>query len=50
MPEINRRQAQVLEGAVVLANPNGTAPGQYLEHGEKVIVLLPVRRANCSRC
>ena len=28
-PAINRRQAHVLEGAVVLANPNGTAPGQY---------------------
>ena len=41
MPEVNRRQAHVLEGAVVLANPNGTAPGQYFEHGEKVIVLLP---------
>jgi nicotinamide-nucleotide amidase len=41
MPDINRRQAQVLDGAVVLANPNGTAPGQYLEHGDKVIVLLP---------
>ena len=41
MPDINRRQAQVLEGAVVLSNPNGTAPGQYLEHGSKVIVLLP---------
>jgi nicotinamide-nucleotide amidase len=41
MPDINRRQAQVLEGAVVLSNPNGTAPGQYLEHGSKVVVLLP---------
>lgn len=41
MPDINRQQAEVLEGAVVLANPNGTAPGQYLEHGEQVIVLLP---------
>ena len=41
MPEINRRQAQVIEGATVLANPNGTAPGQYLEHGDRVIVLLP---------
>jgi nicotinamide-nucleotide amidase len=41
MPDINRKQAQVLEGAVVLANPNGTAPGQYLEYGERVILLLP---------
>ncbi len=41
MPDMNRRQAQVIEGATVLANPNGTAPGQYIEHGEQVIVLLP---------
>lgn len=41
MPEVNRRQALVLRGATVLANPNGTAPGQWLEHEGKVIVLLP---------
>ena len=41
MPEINRRQAMVLQGAVVLDNPNGTAPGQFLDLGTKVIVLLP---------
>ena len=41
MPDVNRRQAQVIEGATVLPNPNGTAPGQYVEHGDKVIVLLP---------
>jgi nicotinamide-nucleotide amidase len=28
----NRRQAQVPRGATVLANPNGTAPGLYLQH------------------
>ena len=27
MPDVNRRQAMVPEGAVVLDNPNGTAPG-----------------------
>jgi len=41
MPEINRRQAQVLRGAVVLENPNGTAPGQYLEHDRGTVILLP---------
>ena len=41
MPEINRRQAQVLRGAAVLPNPNGTAPGQWVEHEGRVIVLLP---------
>ena len=32
MPEVNRRQAQVPRGAMVLDNPNGTAPGLYIEH------------------
>ena len=41
MPDINRRQAQVIQGATVIPNPNGTAPGQYIEHGAQVIVLLP---------
>src|SRR5262249_38811339 len=41
MPEINRRQAQVPAGALVLDNPNGTAPGLFIDHGGKVVVLLP---------
>jgi nicotinamide-nucleotide amidase len=41
MPEVNRRQAQVIRGATVLANPNGTAPGQWLEHDGGVLILLP---------
>lgn len=41
MPEINRRQAQVIDGAVLLDNANGTAPGQWIEVGRKVVVLLP---------
>jgi nicotinamide-nucleotide amidase len=41
MPEINRRQAMVPRGAVVLPNPNGTAPGLWIEAGEKAIALLP---------
>jgi len=41
MPEINRRQAQVPEGAVVLKNPHGTAPGLWIDHGERVVVLFP---------
>jgi nicotinamide-nucleotide amidase len=41
MPEINRRQAQVPRGATVLANRHGSAPGLWIEHGEKVAVLLP---------
>ncbi|MEP7305587.1 MAG: competence/damage-inducible protein A [Acidobacteriota bacterium] len=41
MPDINRRQAMVPRGAVVLANPNGTAPGLWVERGRSAIVLLP---------
>ena len=40
-PEINRRQAMVPEGAVVLPNKYGTAPGLWIEHGSKMILLLP---------
>jgi nicotinamide-nucleotide amidase len=41
MPEINRRQAMVPDGAEVIENPNGTAPGLWIEHGDKVLLLLP---------
>ncbi|MGB8508743.1 MAG: competence/damage-inducible protein A, partial [Pyrinomonadaceae bacterium] len=41
MPEINARQAMIIEGAEVLENPNGSAPGMYLEHEGRVCVLLP---------
>ena len=41
MPETNRRQAMVPRGAVVLPNPNGTAPGLWLESGHAAILLLP---------
>ncbi|HLL76205.1 MAG TPA: competence/damage-inducible protein A [Pyrinomonadaceae bacterium] len=41
MPEINSRQAMVIDGADVLDNPNGSAPGMYLEHEGRAVVLLP---------
>jgi nicotinamide-nucleotide amidase len=41
MAAINRRQAMVPRGATVLENPNGTAPGLWLERGRTAIVLLP---------
>jgi nicotinamide-nucleotide amidase len=41
MPSINRKQALVPEGARVLDNPNGTAPGIWIEHGTRVVLLLP---------
>ncbi len=41
MPEINRRQAMVPRGALVLPNRRGSAPGLMIEHGDHVVVLLP---------
>jgi len=41
MPEINVRQAMVPEGAEALDNPRGTAPGLWIEQGERIIALLP---------
>jgi nicotinamide-nucleotide amidase len=41
MPEINRRQAMVIEGAHVLPNERGTAPGQWIEDADRVAILLP---------
>jgi nicotinamide-nucleotide amidase len=41
MPEINSRQAMVPEGAVVLPNPAGTAPGLWLEAEGRIVILLP---------
>jgi nicotinamide-nucleotide amidase len=45
MPENNTRQADVVEGAVVLPNSKGTAPGQWIDtvsNGHrKLVMLLP---------
>jgi nicotinamide-nucleotide amidase len=41
MAEINKRQAFVIEGADVLANDRGTAPGQWVEESGAVVMLLP---------
>jgi nicotinamide-nucleotide amidase len=41
MPAVNRRQAQVVAGAEVLANPRGSAPGMLLAAGEATIFLFP---------
>jgi nicotinamide-nucleotide amidase len=40
-PEINRRQAMVPRGAIVLPNSHGTAPGLWIEDQGKLVVLLP---------
>lgn len=39
--ESNKRQAMVPEGAIILHNDNGTAPGLYMEENGKTLILLP---------
>jgi competence/damage-inducible protein CinA-like protein len=45
LPPNNAKQADVLDGAEVLANPIGSAPGQYIDtvvgRHRKIVVLLP---------
>lgn len=41
MPEALTRQALVPQGAIVLENPIGIAPGLILKQGNKVLILLP---------
>ena len=41
MPEINRRQAEVPQGAEILRNEHGTAPGLILGNETMTAVLLP---------
>jgi nicotinamide-nucleotide amidase len=45
MPQNNAKQADVLEGAEVLLNANGSAPGQYIDtvvgRHRKIVILLP---------
>src|SRR5476649_2913147 len=41
MNDLQRPQAMVPEGGVVLANANGTAPGLIVENDKTVAVLLP---------
>jgi nicotinamide-nucleotide amidase len=41
MSETNKRQAMVPEGASVLENKRGTAPGLWMEERGRILVLLP---------
>ncbi len=45
MPPNNAKQADRLDGAEVLTNPNGSAPGQYIDtvvgRHRKIVILLP---------
>jgi nicotinamide-nucleotide amidase len=45
MPQNNARQADVIAGAEILPNANGSAPGQYIDtvvgRHRKIVILLP---------
>ncbi|MCM0650314.1 competence/damage-inducible protein A [Clostridium swellfunianum] len=41
MSEGNRKQALFPEGAIILSNPNGTAPGCIVEEKNKILVMMP---------
>lgn len=41
MPEINKRQAFIIDGADVLPNPNGSAVGMLVEGGGKFLAVFP---------
>jgi nicotinamide-nucleotide amidase len=41
IPEINKKQAYVIEGAKIIENKNGTAPGMMIEENGKLILILP---------
>ncbi len=46
MAEINKRHAFVIEGAHVLPNDRGTAPGQWIHESGAVAMLRRDRRTN----
>jgi nicotinamide-nucleotide amidase len=52
MPENNFKQADVIEGATVLPNVNGSAPGQWIdvtfEGFRKLVMLLPGPPSECK--
>jgi nicotinamide-nucleotide amidase len=41
MSEVNKRQAYIIEGAEILPNDRGTAPGQWIDVGDASVMLLP---------
>ena len=41
MAEVNRRQALIIEGAEILPNDRGTAPGQWIDDSHVSMMLLP---------
>lgn len=46
MAEINKRQAFVIDGAEILPNERGTAPGQWLSWNGNISSCCPAPRAS----
>jgi nicotinamide-nucleotide amidase len=41
MPVVNKKQAHIIENSIVLENRNGTAPGLWIDTGQKTVILMP---------
>ncbi|MCM8821088.1 MAG: CinA family nicotinamide mononucleotide deamidase-related protein [Candidatus Omnitrophica bacterium] len=41
IPEINKKQAYVIEGGEIIENNVGTAPGMIIKEGRKTLILVP---------
>ncbi|MBN2245645.1 MAG: competence/damage-inducible protein A [Candidatus Aminicenantes bacterium] len=41
MAPVNKKQAYIINGAEIIENHHGTAPGQWLETDGRIIILLP---------
>jgi nicotinamide-nucleotide amidase len=41
MAPVNEKQADLIDGGELIVNPRGTAPGQRVAAGDKLLVLLP---------
>lgn len=41
IPQINRKQAMIPETAIVMPNPNGTAPGCIMQKDGKIAIVMP---------
>lgn len=41
VPPVNEKQSFIIEGAEILENKNGTAPGLWIDTGSEIIILLP---------
>lgn len=41
LTDVNRKQAEIPENAIVLQNDHGTAPGLWIEQNGKIVIMMP---------